>query len=60
MSDQSMDGQLLMTQVGSLPKPGYILEARAKAHRGELPAAELEELERQFAELRLDLASDLN
>src|SRR2546421_4431985 len=47
MSDQSMDGQLLMTQVGSLPKPGYILEARAKAHRGKLPAAELEELERR-------------
>jgi len=47
MSNQSMDGQLLMTQVGSLPKPGYILEARAKAHRGELPASELEELERR-------------
>src|SRR6266513_1103464 len=60
MSDQSMNGQLLMTQVGSLPKPGYILEARAKAHRGELPAAELERrATREWIEFQDELGVDI-
>jgi 5-methyltetrahydropteroyltriglutamate--homocysteine methyltransferase len=59
MSNQSMDGQLLMTQVGSLPKPGYILEARAKAHRGELPASELEELERRATREWIEFQDEL-
>jgi 5-methyltetrahydropteroyltriglutamate--homocysteine methyltransferase len=59
MSDQPMDGQLLMTQVGSLPKPAYILEARAKAHRGELPAAELEELERRATREWIEFQDEL-
>jgi 5-methyltetrahydropteroyltriglutamate--homocysteine methyltransferase len=38
---------LLTTAVGSFPKPAYLLEARAKAARGELDAAALAALERQ-------------
>ncbi len=38
---------LLTTSVGSLPKPDYLTQARAKARRGELGAAKLRELEQQ-------------
>jgi 5-methyltetrahydropteroyltriglutamate--homocysteine methyltransferase len=38
---------LWTTSVGSLPKPPYLLEARARSSRGELDKAELKELERR-------------
>src|SRR2546421_1428565 len=54
---------LLMTQVGSLPKPDYILEARAMAHRGLLTPEELLELEqratREWIEFQDEIGVDI-
>jgi 5-methyltetrahydropteroyltriglutamate--homocysteine methyltransferase len=54
-----VSGELLMTQVGSLPKPDYIIEARAKAHRGELTPPELEDLERRATREWIEFQDDL-
>ena len=42
-----MSEVLKTTQVGSLPKPDYLLRARSEFARGEIPREELRELERR-------------
>ena len=44
-----MPNNLLTTSVGSLPKPDYLLKARAQHARGALPRCTLDELSRQAA-----------
>lgn len=50
---------LLMTQVGSLPKPDYILEGRAKLQRGEMGREELTELERRATREWIEFQDEL-
>ncbi|MGI0130477.1 MAG: methionine synthase, partial [Thermoplasmata archaeon] len=45
-----MTTSLLTTTVGSFPKPAYILEARRKHARKQLPDEELRSLERRATE----------
>ncbi|MFH0833800.1 MAG: methionine synthase [Patescibacteria group bacterium] len=51
------------TSVGSLPKPNYLVEARAKFYRGELDRAELLKLEeratKEFIELQEKVGLDI-
>jgi 5-methyltetrahydropteroyltriglutamate--homocysteine methyltransferase len=46
-TDRTGERGLLTTSVGSLPKPPYLLEARAKRARGEIGQDELDELSRK-------------
>ncbi|HEX9780715.1 MAG TPA: methionine synthase [bacterium] len=54
---------LLTTSVGSLPKPDYLLEARAKVRRGEMTAEELRGLEeratRDWVRIQEELGIDI-
>ena len=50
---------LWMTQVGSLPKPDYILEARSMAHRGLLTPEELLELEQRATQEWIEFQDEI-
>ncbi|OGX28971.1 MAG: methionine synthase [Omnitrophica WOR_2 bacterium RIFCSPHIGHO2_02_FULL_67_20] len=54
---------LLTTSVGSLPKPDYLIQARAQLRRGELDAAGLRALEerstREWVKIQEDLGIDI-
>src|SRR5256885_10345585 len=50
---------LWMTQVGSLPKPDYILEARSMAHRGLLTPEELLELEQRATQEWIEFEDEI-
>jgi 5-methyltetrahydropteroyltriglutamate--homocysteine methyltransferase len=54
-----MSKGLLTTSVGSFPKPDYLVKARNKAARGEMPPQELEELERKATEQWIRVQEEL-
>jgi 5-methyltetrahydropteroyltriglutamate--homocysteine methyltransferase len=58
-----MSDVLLTTQVGSLPKPDYLLRARSQHARGELSREELRELElratREWVEFQNEIGIDV-
>ncbi|MBI4199202.1 MAG: methionine synthase [Chloroflexi bacterium] len=54
-----MKNALLTTAVGSYPKPDYLVQARAKAARGELGQEELHRLERKATEHWIRLQEEL-